>query len=299
MAGYWDAIERWARLLAAVLSPSFVADGIKRVRALGLQQDDGLTEANIRMLVRTVPDAKVFWVAAPLCDLLQVAATSLPDWTFRPKDLIAPVGFCWLEKPLVLHGSLAPIRALFWAEGIWRERLGPTRMAWRKWEEIKNEIEPVLWDYRFFGSEDEMWTAAYRWFTDKPLQTVIQERGVKWPDESKQDLALLPALLILLKEEITTRTRMVAPRFARRRLPMVAQEKHIEVVTLRRVQPTQSGTTPSPRDWAYQWAVSGHWRQQFYRSTNDHRPRWIAPYVKGPKDKPFRAPRFKVFAVVR
>ena len=51
--------------------------------------------------------------------------------------------------------------------------------------------------------------------------------------------------------------------------------------------------------WQCQWIVSGHWRRQFYRSSGAHKPRYIAPYVKGPADKPLKAPAGAVFAVTR
>jgi hypothetical protein len=52
-------------------------------------------------------------------------------------------------------------------------------------------------------------------------------------------------------------------------------------------------------EWQCQWLVRGHWRQQFYRSANRHVPRWIAPYMKGPLDKPMKAPKPTVFSVNR
>jgi hypothetical protein len=52
------------------------------------------------------------------------------------------------------------------------------------------------------------------------------------------------------------------------------------------------------RDWAYQWAVRGHWRHQYYRSLDTHQVIWIDPYVKGPEDKPLK-PSKTVFAVIR
>jgi hypothetical protein len=51
--------------------------------------------------------------------------------------------------------------------------------------------------------------------------------------------------------------------------------------------------------WQYQWIVSGHWRRQYYPSSKAHKPRYIAPYVKGPADKPLKAPGGDIFAVTR
>lgn len=46
----------------------------------------------------------------------------------------------------------------------------------------------------------------------------------------------------------------------------------------------------------YQELVSGYHRAQFYPSENAHRVIWIAPYIRGPENAPFRE---KVRAVVR
>lgn len=39
-------------------------------------------------------------------------------------------------------------------------------------------------------------------------------------------------------------------------------------------------------EWSHRWMVTGHWRKQWYAKAEVHRPKWIAPYVKGPDDKP-------------
>jgi hypothetical protein len=63
------------------------------------------------------------------------------------------------------------------------------------------------------------------------------------------------------------------------------------VILLRRAQvehpPRQSDSEDTP-EWSCQWWVSGHWRNQWCPSTESHKPVWIAPYIKGPKDKPLK-----------
>ncbi|GAI71048.1 unnamed protein product [marine sediment metagenome] len=51
-------------------------------------------------------------------------------------------------------------------------------------------------------------------------------------------------------------------------------------------------------EWACQWIVGGHWRNQWYPSKHEYRPKYIASYIKGPEDKPLRNPG-RLFAVVR
>jgi hypothetical protein len=52
-------------------------------------------------------------------------------------------------------------------------------------------------------------------------------------------------------------------------------------------------------DWQYRWITRGHWRNQWYPSLGEHRQIWIAPYVKGPEDKPFKAPDLRVWTFNR
>jgi hypothetical protein len=40
------------------------------------------------------------------------------------------------------------------------------------------------------------------------------------------------------------------------------------------------------REYSHRWMVQGHWRNQWYPSMQDHRPKYIPPHIKGPKDKP-------------
>lgn len=64
----------------------------------------------------------------------------------------------------------------------------------------------------------------------------------------------------------------------------------IRVITLRRS--TTRASIPDDfneeegREWSHRWMVSGHWRNQWYKKEQVHRPIWIEPYVKGPEDKP-------------
>ncbi len=59
------------------------------------------------------------------------------------------------------------------------------------------------------------------------------------------------------------------------------------VIHLRRIDHTgKRDGDPGEVEWSHRWWVDGHWRNQWYPSTQDHRPVWIDGYVKGPEDKP-------------
>jgi hypothetical protein len=74
----------------------------------------------------------------------------------------------------------------------------------------------------------------------------------------------------------------------------------VRVVTLRRTMGDGGGETDDVfgREWTHRWVVRGHWRNQWYPSEGVHRMVWIAPFVKGPEDKPLIV-KDTVFSVVR
>ena len=72
----------------------------------------------------------------------------------------------------------------------------------------------------------------------------------------------------------------------------------IHVIKLRhevKPPPKPTGDTKDV-DWKHRWWVQGFYRAQWYPSEQAHKVIWIAPYLKGPSDKPILE---KVYSVVR
>lgn len=67
-------------------------------------------------------------------------------------------------------------------------------------------------------------------------------------------------------------------------------ERDVRIIRLRRglAGPPDDSQPPGEgsREWQHRWVVRGHWRNQWYPTLGDHRPKWIAPYLKGPDDAP-------------
>ena len=78
----------------------------------------------------------------------------------------------------------------------------------------------------------------------------------------------------------------------------IEMPKAVRVIVLRR-KASDGRDVSEQDDWTCRWIVRGHWRNQWYRSTQLHHPVWIAPYVKGPENKPLKMPTKDVFAVRR
>lgn len=103
-------------------------------------------------------------------------------------------------------------------------------------------------------------------------------------------MIVLKMLAFLHSPYVTTESGKM-PRGLRRRclgsgVPAAETEQLINVLSLRQAQ-KESEARGGTRDWQHQWWVAGHYRAQWIPSEQAHRVIWIAPYIKGPADKPF------------
>jgi hypothetical protein len=131
-------------------------------------------------------------------------------------------------------------------------------------------------------------------------QTVGDE--VRRPGELAGLFAFLLTSLLWIDQTIVVAKDATADRAVRRRLAREGLEHDpaVRVVTLRRQSREGAASGDGEHvEWSCQWIVRGHWRQQFYPGTGERRPLFILPYVKGPEDKPLKAPAATVFAVTR
>jgi hypothetical protein len=88
------------------------------------------------------------------------------------------------------------------------------------------------------------------------------------------------------------------PKKARRRYgPRIGDPVALNVIALRaevrEAVRVERGDGPQ---WKQRWLVRGHYRAQWYPSTQSHKVIWVAPYLKGPEDAPIKQP---VYSVVR
>jgi hypothetical protein len=97
----------------------------------------------------------------------------------------------------------------------------------------------------------------------------------------------LLASWVLMQQSLAWTEREHADRGERRRWMRSGRTPaEILVVKLRRMQERPEPLSEELVAWSHRWLVGGHWRQQFYPSTQSHKPVWISPHVKGPADKP-------------
>lgn len=111
-------------------------------------------------------------------------------------------------------------------------------------------------------------------------------------------IRLLTATFLFIEQRILSvvPAQPVQNRNAQRRLAKAAKRGKLPDVRVVRLRGRAEGQDDAPGErhqveWSHQWLVRGHWRSQWYPASSEHRPLYIAPYTKGPADKPIRTRR--------
>lgn len=245
---------------------------------------------------QTLKHAEPFWWELPIVNLVAVAANSLGRWTVRPELFPTVSGFALFARPMPsapdgLHTQRA-LAGFSWIVDADRD-VGRVRLSYLT--RIDSALDAFsIMDVKF-GDEvtRQMGTSYWDAATHQPSGT--------GPDLESVATAQVGAALLFLEQRIAVASKEQVDRLARKRLDKAdIVYPELRVVRLRTSKhQAPSDNDPNPVDWQYRWLVRGHWRQQYYRSDDEHRPLWITPYVKGPEDKPLKAPNKSVFAVVR
>lgn len=137
---------------------------------------------------------------------------------------------------------------------------------------------------------------------DIPFADVTDECATSYVEDRK----VLAAFWTLMHQQgIASRIVRKADRPATRRherAGLTREASSVQVVTLRKLERTTSaddGDSESGPAHDHRWLVSGHWRwQPFGPGRAQRRLQFIAPYIKGPDDKPLRT-RERVNAFIR
>ena len=103
---------------------------------------------------------------------------------------------------------------------------------------------------------------------------------------------LMNAVFALMDEPRVVESRDAEPEpLSRMSRSMQDEVRKVRIVDVREIvhdgDDAGHGHTGPHRPYSHRFIVSGHWREQPYGPNRSKRRRvWIAPYVKGPKDKP-------------
>lgn len=233
----------------------------------------------------------LLWIAGEMVDLVRHAAPSLPVYAWRSDVVPWAKAFCVSEKPLLTLSH--PLRP----EGIthsmlqWSDLLGP------------DSCTIVSWNYEPGFHRAPVPSLAIRLKADNDWSDSLRagSREIAASEVANVNRTLC-TLWLLLRQKVATKRVLRADRAMRRRFVREGRPEpsEVTVIELRRPVGAAEAQPPlgAPVDWSHRWMVDGHWRNQYHPSDGSHVPTWIAPYVKGPDDKPLVV-KDKVYAWMR
>ena len=131
--------------------------------------------------------------------------------------------------------------------------------------------------------------------TDEGISTAEQDMGL-WARK------ILAIFFLFLEEPLTLQTTERISRAERRRRSKEEEAPEIQIIQLRQAKRDSTGqleVSSSQRAYNVRWTVDPHWRNQYYASTDTHKPKYIHAYVKGPEGKPLKSKPVKIFEVSR
>lgn len=319
IAGLYDVHTFWS-------SPRLPA----ALEAHGVPNSHEYVAQERRRVLTELTTAAPYWVAPAICQLIAASGPTFPPSAIDALDLLTPAGWVWFAEPLPLSAALLgpsardPLRAITWQAvraDLARQQVGlpvdwitlPGTAASTSATDLDRAEgldiafyldlpeQPGLpwlsgrvpWPFGPLGTRS--WSsqvnAALEPQIPRALAARIREEAV-WHDLARNYFG---ALLAFLRQRIfTTASKPVHHRGTAKRLRRAGlREQKLRVIQLRQreyVHEDNADPERPKRHYSAQFLVRGHWRQQYYRSSGEHRAKWIQPYVKGDPTKPLKTP---------
>lgn len=285
----------------------------------------------IQMLWRSDP----VYVTPDMMDLTEYALPTFETEPLREDELLIKNGFVYLPRPVHIkdvRGKRLGLRAIGWAQAMF----AGTELEDGTIQHHEDPKRGVLVTFfSQFGDEDDYFPhpqdpevlSAGRAYWEDALM-IAHQLPLVYGEDIRADLSatrvvhmtdpegdavldqeaivmsahdafrLCQVLWRMMAQRVAVGFRSRAPRGQRKRLAKAGMaEKYVTVVTLRRPK-QQPSEEHHHVEWQRRWIVSGHWRWQPY-GDGTHRQIWIAPYVKGPDDKPLVIRGARVFRLAR
>lgn len=262
----------------------------------------GRREAEVfaSIMGESVRSADLYFMTESTVDLIQQAARSLPRFSLRIEDVPSREGFAVFEDMLSSIIESGAVVGISWKvepddRGVTFQLYFPFHVFTGIWE-MTGELPP-----------EETSMARVQVGALVPMASgTIPFGELPWLDEEEETpedgttpvspwtsgrgvaSALISMFLLMAQGDVTESETVHADRAARKRLARAGVEgvQSVRCIKLRS-RSARSGSTESvSREYHHQWIVRGHWRNQWYPSREGHKPKWIAPYIKGPEGAP-------------
>jgi hypothetical protein len=249
------------------------------------------------MLGRDLP---LYYVTRDMTVVAVAAAATMPAQPLLVSDLPSPTGLCVWADPIGHApdddgGDAIPMTAASWS-------LYDVRYCCELCEQFE-EGTPA-WDAHWSLPHREgrdvdvmLYVPTPYWHGVMPVAHMTWSIGARpdpaWTvdnlaDCDDEDAArCVRATWALMAQSLARIETRAADRGTRRREIRAGRAPTpIVVVMLRRYDAHYGEGDERDVHWSHRWIVSGHWRNQYLPTVRAHRLQWIAPYVKGPEDRP-------------
>lgn len=264
-----------------------------------------------------VEKAELYFVTRDMTAVAIGAGRQLPAYDLDYRHLPSPYGFLIWQAPIAVAAQsgefptiTAPIDivAATWGvvpDGVWVTFWTSAEQVYAaganvfasaaQMEKIRvSQGSPEL----IFERELSMQFGACEWeeigLTRKGILKVVEEVDLAAPDVA--DTAHLRGTILatwkLMSQKISLTRRVEPSRQRRRALTRMKDPlpSDVRLVALRRSDSYDQKDVPrdSGSGWHYshRFRVSGHWRNQYYPSTENHEQIYISDYIKGPEGTP-------------
>ncbi|TKK84638.1 hypothetical protein FDA94_28835 [Herbidospora galbida] len=263
-----------------------------------------------------------------VCQLLDLAAGSMPDQVLNRQMPLFPYGFAWFADPLIgrdiivmdvekevpVRGTI-PLEAMSWSY-INGDHLitaatdcGPSMVLTTYAR--RSAVEAILDSVPGANTPVDEYADGLQsvsttvWSFGTPTGTAFGKRlselshNLTIEELRESDMAftqrLAAAIWALGKQPITSTEEEVLPRHMRRRAARIGvteSERPVQILKLRQKMPAKGPRTEGKRhvDWKSRWPVSLHWRKP-RENQKIQEPTLIWPYIKGPEGLPIKGSR--------
>lgn len=298
-----------------------IAYGKQHIRPAGPAQQ--VAQQLAGMEAERLREGDLWYLDEDLCALLAAAHPSMPPFAPQPHDLPSKTGFAVFAEPIALYSSGESrvdelvddlgsddtraaaeqlyqqdvrIIAVSWGPyragsanwrvgGVWMSFYSPSNVAAVLNEEelrrVRAFMPPLTVDNEYAGA----------WRPDgEPADTYLLHGGDGQNGTAGWARLVFAAFQLAAQQNLAESEQLTTPRPERRRTQRAGlPPRDVRVIRLRRAVTAARDAeqqTGSGRDWQHRWVVRGHWRNHWYPKMQDHRPKWIAPYLKGPDGLP-------------
>lgn len=280
-----DAIVEYQEKIPHLHKPreiAFVEDRIRRLR----YDREQLTRCAL------------YWVSRDMAKYAAGAAASLPKWTPRAAMPATSGLLCWAKSVAVskiksINGRIVdmPVDAMTWN---FNEDGSLAIGCCMRLDRGPRAMRQLDTRSPFLGASDE------------PIDADLPQQRSDNSDVLQPVTLLGAAWLLMSQTTVSAKRRIQIDHSHTGIRHEVAPHEHqpdaaeyVSLVELRHLvngPDTEGPSAHSNRTYTHRWWVDGHWRQQACGpGWQQHKPRWIAPHIRGPEDKPLAAERVNVW----